>query len=155
MTAWLMQRWKRLVGTIGALASVLILLTPIAIWHLTPTERIDLLVVNKSIPRPDFDKHAGLFWLLDYERLRSPDGRQFDEARDFVGYSPRADGPGTDVPIPAATADLTYLSDAYGVYENDLAGTPGVVGSRRLAGGGPGSAGGVAASGLLAGAHGQ
>jgi hypothetical protein len=68
----------------------------------------------------DFRKHAGLFWVLRHEKvLQMPDDRLMDPAIDYAGFHPDGTGTGTVRPVPDRASDLTYLSDAYGVYRRE------------------------------------
>lgn len=109
------------------LAVVALLLALPWIVHATRGERrLEIVVVDKTVPFENLLEHRALFWLLDHLKIRNPDGRRYAAAADYVGVFPGAE-PG-DPPSRTTTltgrrlagADLVYLADTYGVYERDL-----------------------------------
>lgn len=120
MRAW----WRKRKGVVIALAIIVLIgviaLIPHIWWRVTSPTRLDVLVVNKSIPGPDTRKHRGLFWILNHEKIVDPStGHLLDQKSDYVGYHPNATSNGGEiVPVPAEPADLVYISDTYGVYED-------------------------------------
>ncbi len=132
--------WKKHRGRIiggGLLATVLaVLVVPAVLWRLTPSHPMDITIVDKTVPRPIFRKHAGLFWVLRHDKVvRHDTDAQYLVTRDYAGYHPAARGRGAVVPIPDRPSDLTYISDSYGVYEDDLAAVPRGVQSPMIYGG--------------------
>jgi hypothetical protein len=104
-----------------------VLLAPWVVHRLRPARRLDIVVVDKTVPFRTFVEHRSLFWLLDHLALRRPDGHPYDPESDYVGAIPPA-RPGDPpqrttelTPEQARSADLLYLADAYGVYREDLA----------------------------------
>lgn len=119
------------VVTLGALAAA-----PWALWRVAPDRPLDILVIDKTVAKPDYRKHAGLFWLLRHEKIVQRDtGQPLRDDRDYAGYQHTADGQPHIVPIPARRSDLTYIADTYGVYEDDLESRPLGVRSRLIYGG--------------------
>lgn len=132
--------WKKQRGRIvggGLVAAVLALLAlPAVLWRLTPDHPMDITIVDKTVPRPEFRKHAALFWALRHDKVvRRDTGAPFNVAQDYSGYHPAQRGRGTVVPIPDRPSDLTYVSDTYGVYEDDLTAVPRGVQSPMIYGG--------------------
>jgi hypothetical protein len=117
--------------TLGALAAA-----PWALWQAAPDRPLDIVVVDKTVAKPDYRKHAGLFWLLRHEKIvQRGTGQPFRDDRDYAGYRHTADGQPRIVPIPPRASDLTYIADTYGVYEDDLQGRPLGLRSRLIYGG--------------------
>jgi hypothetical protein len=120
-----MKRTLRWAGPI--LASGALLLLPWGCYAARPTRALDLAIVDKTVPFANRLEHRSLYWLLRHRKVVQPDGRAYDSARDYLGAFP---GPTPGDP-PARTteltsrravgADLVYLVDTYGVYEEDLA----------------------------------
>jgi hypothetical protein len=100
---------------------------PWGLYRVRPERRLDLVVVDKTVPFRNWIEHRSLFWLVDHLKLRRPDGAPYDPCRDYVGAFPPAvagDPPERTTeltPDRAAAADLVYLADTYGVYRDDLA----------------------------------
>ncbi len=110
------------------LALVLLLLTiPWLIHVFAPRHPLEVVVLNKTAPFTDRIEHRSFFWVLEHLKVVHADGRGYDWRTDYLGTQP---GPDPGDP-PAATRDLTesdiegaqllYLIDTYGVYEEDLA----------------------------------
>ena len=105
-------------------------LAPFVIYQLRPARRLDVVVVDKTVPFRTWVEHRSLFWLLDHLALRKPDGRPYDPERDYVGAFPPTrpgDPPERTTELTAErarSADLLYLADTYGVYREDLASGP-------------------------------
>ncbi len=105
----------------------LLLTLPWILFHLRPGRPMSIVVLDKTVPFDTYLEHEGFFWLLDQYKIVQPSGERYDRTADYVGATPgeRAGDP------PAATRDLTreaavgadllYIIDTYGVYEEDLA----------------------------------
>lgn len=95
-----------------------------------PEKPIDLVVVDKTVPFRNWLEHRSLFWLLRHDRYVSPEGEPFETERDYLGaYPPEIPGDPPEsthdlTPGDVATADVLYLVDTYGVYEEDLESGP-------------------------------
>jgi len=111
----------------------LIALLPLGSWGLWvagPARRIDIVVVDKTVPFANRIEHRSLFWLLGHLKVHRADGVPYAADRDYLGAFP---GPTPGDP-PAWTsdlsaeravrADLVYLVDTYGVYRDDLLSGP-------------------------------
>jgi hypothetical protein len=104
----------------------LIVLAPWVLFHLGSSRPMSIVVLDKTVPYDTYVEHSGLFWLLDQLKVVHPSGERYDRARDYLGSTP-GETPGappartTDLtPEAARGADLLYLVDTYGVYEEDL-----------------------------------
>ncbi len=115
-------RWLWPVVLVAVLA-----LLPWACHTLRPERRLDVVVVDKTVPFRDFREHRALFWLLAHLKIVRPDGAAYSSAEDYVGAFPGpqpGDPPERTTGLTAdraSTADVVYLADTYGVYEEDLA----------------------------------
>ncbi|WP_026953981.1 hypothetical protein [Algoriphagus vanfongensis] len=122
---------------LGRLWPVLVVLViiPVAsyvVWWLFPTQELNILVVDKTVPNQRFGEHHGLFWALEYDKIVKEDNSFYEESRDYFGYFPnvqeRKKGTVQDLSKHsegelielAKEADVLYLTDTYGVYENDF-----------------------------------
>lgn len=122
-------RWVWPIALVAAL-----ILVPWALYERRPERRLDLVVVDKTVPFANRIEHRSLFWLLNHLKVRRPDGGEYRRDVDYVGAfpGPRAGDPPsrtTSLTAEAARrADLLVLADTYGVYRDDL-----VSGERMLA----------------------
>ena len=105
----------------------LLLLLPWILFHLGPSRTLSVVVLDKTVPFDTYLEHAGFFWLLDQYKIVQPSGARYDVRNDYLGATPGTE-PG-DPPAntrdlteqAARQADLLYVIDTYGVYEEDLA----------------------------------
>jgi hypothetical protein len=109
-------------------------------WRVTtpPTDRI--LLVDYTVPFESAREHRGATWILNHRKYVSPTGTPWASLGTHLGYDPRD----RDRPHPISAASLTdldwvFVTDAYGVYEDDLRNIKREMGhmdySRRLFGG--------------------
>jgi len=109
------------------IALVVVLLVPWGCYRLRPARRLDVVVVDKTVPFPTRIEHRSLYWLLDHLKIVDDEGRSYDRDADYLGAFPGpvpGDRPERTIDLDLASArraDLLYLVDTYGVYEEDLA----------------------------------
>ena len=125
MFARLRKRRALIIGLLTVLALVVLAVTPWVSWHVGRERPHDVLVVDKTVAKPNYRKHAGLFWVLRHEKIvQRSTGEALALDRDYVGYQHNPDGQPRIVPIPDQPSDLVYIADTYGVYEDDLQDRP-------------------------------
>lgn len=96
--------------------------SPFILWIMQPYRQLDIWVVDKTVPYPDFREHAGLFWLLNNEKISKPGTRVlYDVRTDYYGFYPLAKDEWRTISMPqgAKRPDLIYIADTYGVYRDD------------------------------------
>lgn len=113
---------RRPVWPIAVLVLLVLAMVPHLAWRLTPLRGLDVLIVNKTLPHPEYREHERLHWWLTHRRIAAPDGSAlWDPARHFVGFDPTTRR-GTDLDdFQLRRVQLLYLADAYGVYSADYA----------------------------------
>jgi hypothetical protein len=104
----------------------LAILLPWACYEVRPKHRVDLCVLDKTVPFRTWYEHRSLYWLLRHLNVVKADGTSYAFDRDYLGAYP----PATAGDPPERTRDLTdadvasahliYLADTYGVYRDDL-----------------------------------
>ena len=125
MFARLRKRRALIIGLLVLLTLAVLAVAPWVLWHVKSERPLDVLVVDKTVAKADYRKHAGLFWVLRHEKIVQRDtGRPLVLDRDYAGYQHQPDGQPRIVPIPDRPSDFTYIADTYGVYEDDLLGRP-------------------------------
>ncbi len=107
------------------LVAVLFLL-PWGCYLSRPATEMKVVVLNKTVPYRTWVEHRSLFWLMKHLKIRNRAGESYNSRKDYLGAFPGLE-PGDR---PAATrdlalsdalgADLVYIADTYGVYEDDL-----------------------------------
>lgn len=114
-------RARRPIKRLIALLLLLILLVAPSIWwQLTSLRDHRVLIVDKTLPRPEWREHERVTWWLTHRRVVSPRGDAlWDPTRDYIGYDPTSKR-GTDLSDSAlSSVNLVYIADAYGVYAGD------------------------------------
>lgn len=86
------------------------------LWHLSPKQEIRLLVVDKTVPEPDYREHRAIFWIAEHRRFKKPDCTFYDHKKDYLGYHPGEDRKELLTEQLLKDVDLLYLADSYGVY---------------------------------------
>ena len=102
---------------------LLLFATPTIIWLVSPSQVLNIWVLDKTVPNRTYREHRGLFWVLNYFKFRKGDKKSlFMYNRDYYGFFPNTREEYTTVELHSATPenpDLIYLADTYGVYESD------------------------------------
>ena len=108
------------------LAATMAFLIPRVCYEMRPELRLELRVLDKTVPFRNWYEHRSLYWLLTHLNVVKADGAGYAFATDYLGAYPPA-VPGDP---PERTRDLTdhdvsgarliYLADTYGVYRDDL-----------------------------------
>lgn len=113
------SRRRRWIGALVALSALLA--APFVSWRLQPDRRLAVVIVDKTVPHRNWREHASFVWWLEHRKVRLPDGRAYDIARDYVGAHPGTARRDTITDASLAGAALIYVADAYGVYDGDFA----------------------------------
>ncbi len=108
------------------LAVTLAFLLPWVCYARRPASRLDLCVLDKTVPFRNWYEHRSLYWLLRHLNVVKADGTNYSLERDYLGAFP----PSVAGDPPESTRDLRaddvvgarliYLADTYGVYRDDL-----------------------------------
>jgi hypothetical protein len=118
-------RWAWSLLLVGAL-----ILGSWGCYVMRPARRIDIVVIDKTVPYVNRLEHRSLFWLLRHMKIDRPGGGRYETDRDYLGAFP---GPRPGDPPEHTTeltterakrADLVYFADTYGVYRDDLLSGP-------------------------------
>lgn len=108
------------------LAATLLIVVPCACYATRPARRVDLCVLDKTVPFANWFEHRSLYWLFLHLNIVKADGTHYAVERDYLGaYPPSVPGdpPQRTRDLSAedvAAARLVYLADTYGVYRDDL-----------------------------------
>ncbi|TDQ18739.1 hypothetical protein DFQ04_0545 [Algoriphagus boseongensis] len=101
------------------------------IWILFPEKSLEVIVIDKTVPKTNFREHTGIFWALNHEKFIKSDGDQYDQSLDYFGFFPSGDqdlGTVSDLSKKSEgeiqdlveKADVVFLADTYGVYKSDF-----------------------------------
>ncbi|MBD8489265.1 hypothetical protein IFO69_10960 [Echinicola sp. CAU 1574] len=133
--------------------SFLIVITPLIvipgishlIWKVKPSSKMDILVIDKTVPDKSRLEHRSFFWALKHLRIKRQDGAFYQYDKDYLGFYPKKDGNHkvkslryySDEKIDSISKalDVLYLADTYGVYESDFNDQSELEFSRKIYGG--------------------
>ncbi len=109
-------------------------------WRVTTPPPDRVLLVDYTVPFESAREHRGATWILNHRKYVPPTGGRWGPLGTHVGYDPTD----RDRPVPLSSVSLAdrdwvLVTDAYGVYEDDLRNIRREMGhmdySRRLFGG--------------------
>ncbi len=110
-----------IIGCTVVLLLAVLALTPWVWWRVQPSTDLDVLIVDKTVAKPNYREHVGLTWLLQHEKIRQRStGAPLDVTRSYAGRQHGHGGSVRNVPIPTTPTDFAYIADVYGVYEDDI-----------------------------------
>lgn len=95
---------------------------PMFYWYSLPSTALNVWIVDKTVPVPDYREHKGLMWALNhYKVISDKTGKSFAYNRDYFGFFPVSKDTYDIRPIPKTkeVPELIYLTDTYGVYTDD------------------------------------
>ncbi|WP_182199347.1 hypothetical protein [Paraliobacillus salinarum] len=101
----------------------LILVTsPFWLWQLKPSETLDILIFDKTVPNQSYQEHNGLTWVLNNNKYMKSDGTDYNKEEDYVGFKPMDNETYKidSYPEDSGKYDMIYLADSYGVYEEEF-----------------------------------
>lgn len=121
-----------LVGAILSIIIGLVLLGPIFVWNNMPVTPLNIWIVDKTVPIPDYREHKGLMWVLNHNKvINEKTGSTLRYDKDYFGFFPLSKEVYDirDIPDTKENPDLIYLTDTYGVYTDDYL-MPNIKGTR-------------------------
>jgi hypothetical protein len=108
------------------LAAALLGLVLFGSYEFRPPHRLDVCVLDKTVPFRNWFEHRSLYWLLRHLNVVKADGTNYAYESDYLGaYPPPVPGDPPERTRDLSAADvaaarLVYLADTYGVYRDDL-----------------------------------
>ncbi|MBY0144938.1 hypothetical protein [Neobacillus niacini] len=103
---------------------IIILLSPFWLWKFQPSKELKVLIFDKTVPDQTYREHKGLVWILNNAKYIKENKKSYEINEDYKGFVPK-DGQQysiTSLPKDLKDYDLYYLTDQYGVYEEDFIG---------------------------------
>lgn len=122
---------KTLLIVLIILAAILILpVINLLQWTFMEKKPIDIIVVNKTVPSIDREKHKSFMWVLTNDRfVRKDKKNSFSYRKDYYGFIPtrplkkklwdRNEYRLADLKELPEKADAIYVTDTYGVFFNE------------------------------------
>ncbi|MFK9094116.1 hypothetical protein [Bacillus salipaludis] len=107
---------------IYAVLFILILTSPFWLWKIQPSKKLNMLIVDKTVPNPSYREHKGLVWILNNAKYFKNGTTPYSVKNDYIGFEPKKDQKYTIDPLPKDIKqyDVIYLTDQYGVYKKDF-----------------------------------
>jgi hypothetical protein len=96
---------------------------PFVRWQFKNTTLINALIIDKTVPDSSYREHKGLVWVLNNLKIFNKDSRKpFDYRKDYYGFLPGEEEKFEIKELPEAlnNPELIYITDTYGVYQEDL-----------------------------------
>ncbi|WHY92999.1 hypothetical protein QNK12_05765 [Neobacillus cucumis] len=101
---------------------LLILTSPFWLWFIQPEKKLNVLIMDKTVPNQSYREHKGLVWILNNEKYVKNKNNPYSARSDYKGYEPEKGSGYKIIPFPKDLAqyDVFYLTDQYGVYKEDV-----------------------------------
>ncbi|MEH7306568.1 hypothetical protein [Neobacillus drentensis] len=103
---------------------LIIITCPFWLWQVQPVKKLNVLIVDKTVPNPSYREHKGLVWILNNAKYFKNGQKPYSVTDDYKGFEPKAGKKYTIAPLPTdlKNYDLIYLTDQYGVYKEEFFG---------------------------------
>lgn len=109
-------------GIVLSIMIGLVMFGPIVWWNNMPDTPLNIWIVDKTVPTPDYREHKGLMWILNHNKvINEKTGKELRYDKDYFGFFPVSEEVYDVRMIPDTKEypDLIYLTDTYGVYTDD------------------------------------
>ncbi len=102
---------------------VLIFSLPYIVWRAEPERPLEVLIVDKTVPDTSYREHSGFMWILNNMKIVKPGtNARFSYDEDYYGFFPLPNEEYVvrDLPAEVVKPDIIYLTDTYGVYQDEF-----------------------------------
>ena len=113
-----MRKLRARLISIGVL--IMLLFSPYFLWEVGSSLPYQVEVIDKTVPVDNYREHGGLLWVMQHLKLVTRDQLAYDKSVDYYGYHPQEHKGDTNLQIKGKP-DMIYVTDTYGVYQQDLA----------------------------------
>ncbi len=109
-----------------------ILLTPFWMWMawvLTPKKKLMVGIIDKTVLTKKGQEHISLMWVLNHEKFAKINNDLYETQRDYFGFFPLGNEKykvkglerfsSAKLNQLSEDCDMAYLTDAYGIYNNE------------------------------------
>ncbi|MEH6954942.1 hypothetical protein [Neobacillus drentensis] len=103
---------------------LIILTCPFWLWQIQPAKKLNVLIVDKTVPNPSYREHKGLVWILNNDKYFKNGQVPYSDTEDYRGFKPQEGKKYTIAPLPKDLQkyNVFYLTDQYGVYKEEFFG---------------------------------
>ncbi|MEH7117922.1 hypothetical protein V7128_10945 [Neobacillus vireti] len=107
-----------------AIIFLLLVTSPFWLWKLQPVKKLNVLILDKTVPNTTYREHKGLVWVLNNAKYFKNGQEPYSAKNDYKGFEPKGNQQYSVVPLPKDLTkyDVFYLTDQYGVYNKDFYG---------------------------------
>ncbi|MFT5873964.1 MAG: hypothetical protein ACI8WT_002924 [Clostridium sp.] len=112
---------KKICGT--SLVILLILASPFIIWKAKPSKILNVIIIDKTVPDATYREHKGFMWILNNLKIKNGDlNTTFSYDKNYYGFFPLPNEKyiTKELPEDIGKPNLIYLTDTYGVYNDDF-----------------------------------
>jgi len=98
-------------------------------WLLTPKKKLVVGIVDKTVLNQSGQEHISLMWVLKHEKYVKANNDLYETKRDYYGFFPRKEEQfkvkglerfsASQLDQLSEDCDLAYITDAYGIYNNE------------------------------------
>ena len=110
-----------------AIFLLLVVAVPLILWLVQPKEKLDIFILDKTVPTKSRKEHSSFHWLLTYNKVSNSKGELY-KITDYYGFFPESYSKSdfdfkslsiADVNSISDSIDMAYYTDLYGVYYNN------------------------------------
>lgn len=116
---------KRKIIITTVILALLLLILPLITWQVDAGRKMEVLILDKTVPDQTYREHKGIIWALNHYKYLNQEKEAYDLEEDYIGFRPIND---TDYEWSTlanqsdSSYDLIYVVDTYGVYAADFYG---------------------------------
>lgn len=98
------------------------------LWFFQPKKKLDVFLLNKTVPTRERNEHKSFHWVLNQKRFVKPNGESYKLKENYYGFFPTNPEKQQfdfrsvsirDIDQISDNSDFAYYADTYGVYYND------------------------------------
>jgi hypothetical protein len=101
---------------------IVIITSPFWLWKIQPSNKLNVLILDKTVPNQSYREHKGLVWILNNAKYFKNGNQPYSKVADYKGFEPLKDQKYSISSLPKNLTpyDVFYLTDQYGVYEKEF-----------------------------------
>ena len=99
------------------------------LWLLKPSVKSEILILDKTVLTKDGPEHRAFDWVLNHKKYFKNDGNFYSFQNDYLGFFPLENDQfkikdlsklsGEQIDSLSNITDLIYVTDTYGIYDNE------------------------------------
>ncbi|HWI48069.1 MAG TPA: hypothetical protein VNU45_07610, partial [Rummeliibacillus sp.] len=101
---------------------ILVISLSFILWQLKDEKRLQIAIIDKTVPSESYREHLGFNWLLKTLKYVDSNNHSY-QLDDYFGFKPNTSKKTYSInklPHSYANEDLIYIADTYGVYQEDF-----------------------------------